>query len=248
MRCSLIVAAGLVLSLGLLAQAPPKNAVDITSLPATDTSAAPSATIAAPASVIRIYISNLSGADATALQGLLTQSLFESKKVVITENQANASLILQGRVVRILPPLPSPAHTSRRHSRHHPATGLADTTDPQVIKDLQGVKITNLDALNGGADTTADAATSLGADNADLGPGALTLPPLNFEQDSPADLGTYQFRLDLQLVSPDGDLVWMSGQGDQAPPFASAGKAVQAVVPAMLAAIAGLKPSTSPQP
>jgi hypothetical protein len=60
-----------------------------------------------------------------------------------------------------------------------------------------------------------------------------------------ADLSKYQYRLDLRLLNPQGDLVWMSGQGDQAPSFASAQTAVQATVTPLLAALTALQPAGS---
>lgn len=244
MRASLstvaaITIGALVMATGLLAQTPPKNAVDITATPATASqapAAAPSATIAAPASVVRVYISNLSGADAVALQGLLTQALFDSKRVVITENQSNASLTLQGRVLRQLPPAPKTTASRRSKTKsRRQSTTLPNLTDPTVVQDLGNV--VDLDHLNSGL-------------NSGLNPGPSTLPAfgLNNIDTSAADLNQYQFRLDLQLVNPQGDLVWMSGQGKQAPPFAAAGDAVNACVAPMLAAIASLTNAAQPQP
>lgn len=239
MRSFLITAIGLALALGTLAQGPPKNAVDITNLPATATQAqaAPGAAADASTGVIRVYIGTLNGADATAIQGLLTQALFESKKVVITENQGNASLILQGRVLRrAIPVSPTDKAGKKRRSRQSAAP---DTTDPSVIQDLealnQGGGVTNLD---GGAMGANSSLNSLGMPSlsADLNGG---------EQ----DLSQYQFRLYLQLVNPDGDLVWMSGEGGQAPPYSSAGDAVTATIQPMLTAIASLpKSSLNSQP
>lgn len=239
MRSFLITATGLALALGTLAQGPPKNAVDITNLPATATpvQTVPGAKAEAPSDVIRVYIGTLNGADATAIQGLLTQALFESKKVAITENQGNASLILQGRVLRRPIPAPPGDKTSKR--RRSPKATSADTTDPTVIQDLEALNqngsITNLDS---GAPGSSSAMNALG------------MPSLNADLNgSEQDLNQYQFRLYLQLVNPDGDLVWMSGEGGQAPPYSSVSDAVSAAVQPMLAAIAALpKSSLTPQP
>ncbi|TAN24587.1 MAG: hypothetical protein EPN33_02150 [Acidobacteria bacterium] len=239
MRSLLIPAIGLALTLGTIAQGPPKNAVDITNSPAigTQAQAAPRATADASSGVIRVYIGTLNGADATAIQGLLTQALFESKKVVITENQGNASVILQGRVLRRAIPV-SPVGKAGKKRRSHKAAA-PDTTAPSVIQDLQ--------ALNqGGSIRNLDNGT-LGGSSA---LNALGMPSLNTDLNGgEEDLSQYQFRLYLQLVNPDGDLVWMSGEGGQAPPFSSAGEAVNATVQPMLTAIASLpKSSFSSQP
>ncbi len=241
MRTFLIAVVGLGLGLSAAAQVPPKNAVDITHMPAAAPQSAPAAstTLDAPASVVRVYISNLAGADASALQGLLTQALFESKQVVITENQANASLTLQGQVVR--QPVPTPdSNVSTRDRKHKSrASHLPDGTDPAVIKDL--------DAVSGLALSNAVDLDDTGGSGTSSLPG-LGLNGLGNLVDSPADLRHYQFRLDLQLISPNGDLVWMSGQGDQAPPFAAAGGAVTSTVQPLLAAIAKMSPPAPPQP
>lgn len=200
---------GLSLGMGAAAQTPPANATDISSLPAP----APTAEVAAPAGVVRIYIDSLTGADAAALQGLLTQALFESKKVVITENQANASLTLKGRVLRQLPPA---AALPRKASAHRKARS-ATTAPPDMP-----AQVTDLDQLDAGVSQAAL-------------PIALDLNPTT-------DLSKYQYRLDLRLVDPQGDLVWMSGQGDQAPSFTPAQGAVQATVTPLLAALSALKP------
>lgn len=237
MRSILIPAIGLALTLSTMAQGPPKNAVDITNLPVAAAPAAnSSASAEASSGVIRVYIGSLNGADATAIQGLLTQALFESKKVVITENQGSASLILQGRVLRRPIPAAKTKKTSSRRSRKAP---IPDVTDPSVIQDLESLNqsgnLTNLD------DSTTGASSALNS---------LGMPALNADLNGgEEDLHQYQFRLYLQLVNPDGDLVWMSGEGGQAPPYSSAGEAVSATVQPMLTAIAALpKSSLSSQP
>ncbi|MGH9484599.1 MAG: hypothetical protein ACRD1F_06045 [Terriglobales bacterium] len=244
MRSILITAMGLALGVAALAQAPPKNAIDITHLPVTtaqSASAASTVPAVAPSGIIRVYIGSLSGADATPIQGLITQALFESKKVVITENQGSANFILQGQVLRRTPPAPIAATTTngktKRRSRRKAAA--SDTTDPSVIHDLQALnqsgEVTDLDnftAANDGSSLNAAGLTSLSMD-------------LGNRQE---DLSRYQFRLYLQLVSPDGDLIWMSGEGSQAPAFSPAGDAVNATVQPMLSAIANLpKTDTTPQ-
>jgi hypothetical protein len=202
-----------VLALGLMAAAqnPPANAVDITSPAA----AAPSAEVAAPAGVLRVYIDTLSGADASALQALLTQALFDSKKVVITENQSNASLVLKGQVLRQMPAAASSGRKDSRRRKSSAGAGAPTGLD---------VPVTDLDQTGGAS---------------------LPPSPLLLDMNPVADLSKYQYRLDLRLLNPQGDLVWMSGQGDQAPSFASAQTAVQATVTPLLAALTALQPASS---
>lgn len=96
-----------------------------------DITNAPAAAADAPASEIRVFIGRLTGVDATSIRGLLTQALFESKKVVITENQSNASLILQGRVLRRqIPVRPTAPGGQKRRARK---TRAADTTNSTVV-------------------------------------------------------------------------------------------------------------------
>ena len=199
------------LTAGAWAQTPPLGARDITNLPAngaaatgsTITPTAPSAQITAPASVVRIYIDSIAGADASALTGLINQSLFQSGQVVVTENQSNASVILKGTVVR------------EAVARTAGAGGSRGTT------------------------TRKPAATSA-AEGSDL---SLSLAPLpEFGTDSSdADLSRYRYRLNLRLVNPDGDLVWMSGQGREALPYAAADAAVGQTLAPMFKALTALE-------
>lgn len=184
------------LALGIQAQTPPANARDITQMPPASQVTAPSSEIAAPASVVRVYVDTLSGADASALAGLITQNLFQSKQVVITENQSNASLILKGTVLR--KPVPV-AGTKRGRTR--------------------------------GKSSSAEA-TDAGLASADL-------PPLG-NLGTPVDLSKYVYRLNLQVLNPNGDLVWMSGQGTEALPYQAAEAAVAQTLQPLLAAVAGL--------
>ncbi|MGN6593733.1 MAG: hypothetical protein ACTHJX_12625 [Terriglobales bacterium] len=210
MRHSGLIPLVLALGLGVAAQSPPVNAVDITS-PA----AAPSAEVAAPAGVLRVYIDALSGADASALQALLTQALFDSKKVVITENQSNASVELKGQVLR---QIPAAAAARGKDSRRRKSS--AGTKAPAGLD----IPVTDLDQTAGDS---------------------LPPSPLLLNTNPVVDLSKYQYRLDLRLLNPQGDLVWMSGQGEQAPSFASAQAAVQATVTPLLAALQALTPASS---
>lgn len=219
--CLLCLGCCLGLLAGLGAQTPPANAHDISSQlnnasvaasPST-AAAAPSAVVEAPASVLRVYVDNLTGADATAIAGLITQGLFQSKQIVVTQNQSNASLILQGSIERA--PVKPAARTASRTTHRRSATAAIDSSAPSGIT----APVVDLDAA-----ATPD----------------LTLPG---SLDAPVDLSKYQYRLDLRLVNPDGDLVWMSGRGAQALPLASADSAVQQTVAALLRQLASLTPT-----
>ncbi|MGH9481401.1 MAG: hypothetical protein ACRD1L_04860 [Terriglobales bacterium] len=229
MRGSLLLVVFSTLAAVALAQTPPVGAKDITQVPPAVPMAAPSATIAAPASVIRVYVENLGGSDAATLAGLITQSLFQSKKVVVTENESSASLILKGTVLRqpILTSVPSTASATHRSRTPPRRSASSSTTSPD------GLPVTSLDASDGAASGTT-------AGNSALSPG-LDLPPLP-GLDAPADLAHFRYRLDLQAVNPDGDLVWISGRGSQAPPFLGADDAVARALEPLLATLAQLKP------
>lgn len=210
---------------------PPAGARDITVMP--DSQTAPSATIAPPASVVRIYIENLSGADATALAGLITQALFQSKQVVVTTNESNASLILRGSVLR--EPIPHASDTSesaRRGAKRHGAPSSAASDNAPTSSPFgDSVNVTALPPLPGAAGS----ADSSGLGSAEDAAG-LALPSLG-GMDSPADLTQYRYRLNLELLNPSGDLLWMSGQGAQALPYQDADDAVSRTLTPMLTAV-----------
>ncbi|HEY7854835.1 MAG TPA: hypothetical protein VIC32_00205 [Terriglobales bacterium] len=197
------------LTAGAWAQTPPLGARDITNVPAngaampgsTITPTAPSTQIAAPASVVRIYVDNIAGADADALTGLINQSLFQSGQVVVTENQSNASVILKGTVAREAVARTAGAGGSARGTttRKPAATSAA-----------------------GGNDVSLAPLPGFGADSGDT------------------DLTRYRYRLNLRLVNPDGDLVWMSGQGREALPYAAADAAVGQTLAPMFKALTAL--------
>jgi len=218
---------GLTLVAAAGAQVPPAAARDITSMPETQAippapapgaagmSDAESTAVAPPATVLRVYIDTLTGADTTAISGLLAQALYQSKQVVVTENQSNASVIVRGAVVRESPP--APESTSRKHAttRQKSAAAAAHTTPPA------------------NADTSA----------ADVPPGmdldefSLSALPSSGAPDSAVDLSHYRYRLNLELLDPAGDVVWMSGRGEQAQPFQAAPAAVAQTVQALLGAL-----------
>ncbi|MGH9393525.1 MAG: hypothetical protein ACRD1E_05095 [Terriglobales bacterium] len=120
----------LVSALGAVAwsQTPPPGAKDISQDLATATASAPSAAIGAPASVVRVYVDNLTGADAQAVAGLLTQALFQSKLVVVTDQAANATVILKGRVER-KPIAKTSAKTVAGSARRTPKVRNLDALD-----------------------------------------------------------------------------------------------------------------------
>jgi hypothetical protein len=198
MKLHIRTAMGILFLAGLAAsawaQTPPLGARDITNLPAngaattgsTITPTAPSVQIAAPARVVRIYIDSIAGADASALTGLINQSLFQSGQVVVTENQSNASVILKGTVAREAVARTAGAGGSRGTTTRKPATTPAAEGSDLSLAPLPG----------------------FGTDSGDT------------------DLSRYRYRLNLRLVNPDGDLVWMSGQGREALPYAAADAAV----------------------
>ncbi|MGH9416405.1 MAG: hypothetical protein ACRD01_07240 [Terriglobales bacterium] len=206
------------------AQTPPANAKDINPSQTATTASTPSAVIAASPNVVRVYISNLSGADAAALNGLITQTLFQSQQVVVTTNQSNASLILQGRVLR----LPIAASKSASAKRRRPRAKPADS----------GPVVTDITALGDSGNAGAPNSSTLAGDDA-------ALSGLGLGMGTPDDLSHYHYQLQLQAVNPGGDLVWMSAQGDGALPFMPAEQAVGQTLASFLKAISAMK---SPQP
>lgn len=201
------------------AQTPPANAKNINAQPEAVDAAAPSATIKPPASVLRIYINPLSGLDAAALNGLVMQTLFQSQQVVVTTNQSNASLILQGRVLREPAAAATPPH--RRRPRAKPPAGINGN-------------VTDITALgNDGEGATAAASP--------LPDGDLALSGLSLDPNAPVNLNQYRYQLQLQAVNPDGDVVWMSGQGDEALPFLPAAQAVAQTLKPFLQTVTALK-------
>jgi len=209
---------------------PPNAAKDITNMqvpasaPAPTQAVAPTAVVAAPPSVLRVYIDTLQGSDAQALAGLIKQALFDSRQVVVTETESNASLILKGMVSR--EPLPE-AHRTSTASRRHSGARTASPGSPANVVDL--------DQLG----SSAGNATAL--DLASTGSGLPPLPGL----DSSTDLTKYHYRLDLEVVNPEGDLVWMSGRGRQALPYQGADDAVARTLSSLLTALPQLKAAAS---
>lgn len=216
MRFRWLLILALAAGFSALAQTPPANAKDITELPSASTAtpateSLPSAQVSAPPNMLRIYVDTLNGSDASALAGLITQTLFESKQVVVTNQRTNASLILQGSVVR--QPIPPPTASTR--SRRRPAA-TPDTAAPPTDSGLSEVSPADMALLNG------------------LSGGVAT------------DTRQYRYRLDLQVYNPNGDLVWMSGQGQQALPYEQADQAVQNTLKPLLTIIATWTPAPKP--
>lgn len=236
MRAMIALASSLVLAAAVAAQTPPTNARDITEMPAPANQAlpAPSANIAAPASVVRIYVANLSGADANALAGLITQSLFQSKQVVVTTNATNASLTLQGSVSR--QPIEETAAArrgSKARTRRSTGTASAGSRTEAASPFGDNAKVTELPPLGAGSDPA-----SMPAPGSDLLGGNLNLPLSGLgDMNASVDLSHYRYRLNLELVNPSGDLVWMSGQGRQALAYQDADDAVTRTLAPMLALV-----------
>ena len=194
---------------------PPQNAKDITQdVSAPGTALAPTAAINAPASVVRVYVDALTGADAQAMAGLITQALFQSKQVVVTDQSSNATVILRGRIERKPVAAPAAARPSKRTAKTP--------------------KVRNLDALDAATDGLPQATVP-----PDAGLSALPqLPDLN----ATSDLSQYTYRLDLQAVNPSGDLVWMSPLGNEALTFQPAESAVSATLQPLFTTLKSLSP------
>jgi len=239
MRGAVAGVLGLILVAAAGAQAPPAGARDITSTPemqampttppeAAGPSDAESTAVAPPATVMRVFIDTLTGADTTAISELLAQALYQSKQVVVTENQSNASVTVRGEVVRELPP--APRSTSRRHSTTRQKSATAATTMAPSTADDMG---------------TAEAAAPPGLNLNDFNLTALSSPEA---AGTPVDLSQYRYRLNLEILDPAGDVVWMSGRGTQAQPFQTSQAAVTQTVQAMLSALARLAAASPATP
>jgi|GEM_PF-2781101 len=209
------------LAVGIWSQTPPtppQNAKDITQdLSPSASALAPTATIAAPASVVRVYVDALTGTDAQAMAGLITQALFQSKQVVVTDQSSNATVILKGRIERKPLAAPPPTRTAKRGAKTP--------------------KVRNLDAL----DAAADGLPAAPPPNPGLDAGLSDLPPLP-DLGASTDLSQYTYRLDLQAVNPSGDLVWMSPLGTEALAFQPAESAVSATLQPLLSTLKSLAP------
>ncbi|HZT74119.1 MAG TPA: hypothetical protein VE996_10735 [Terriglobales bacterium] len=200
------------------------------------------AALAPNPNALRIYVQGLQGPDAEQIAGLIAQDLFQSKQVVVTENASNANLILKGVIYRRLdvPATAKSAHRrAQRRAATHRATAVSEPVgtsgdvsyiNPQAIPDAST-------GTGGGAAmppaSEYSASGMPGADTAlDLDP---NLPSLgSLLNPGPTDLSRYQYHLDLELIAPDGDLVWISNRGPGAPQFAAANQAVATSLQPML--------------
>lgn len=189
---------------------------------------------------LRIFVENLQGPDASQIAGLIEQNLFESKQVVVTENASNANLILKGVIYRQPVPEATPAKSRRRHGAL-PSRRAATAARESDSGDTAYINPKTIPDVNSGADDAVPAMpaglTAGGGATGDAsGPGYDDdLASLaNLANPGITDLGKYQFRLDLELVDPNGDLIWISSRGLKGPSFDSAGSAVQTSLAPML--------------
>lgn len=206
---------------------------------------------------LRVYVETPNGPDAQQIAGLMQQYLFESHQVVVTENESNASVILKGIVYR----QPKPAQLKRdaaRRRRQVRALAAARRREEQAIAQGRqpsqgsgnqegagqgGVSYINPNQIPSVGSSASSAGSSAGAAayggssvyNFGDGDGESGLPSMDsLLNPGLTDLQNYRYRLDLELVNPDGDLVWISGRGSQAPHFTSANQAVSQSLQPML--------------
>lgn len=203
---------------------------------------------------LRVFVQLPNGPDARQIAGLMQQYLFNSHAVVVTENASNASVILKGEIYRqpIAAAAPHASAAARRRARRAAARrraqeeqaaaaaadgAAADNGAVSYISPSQIPAPGSGASLNSGMNTD-NGASALGnavysAGNDDDGEyglpsmSSLLNPGLN-------DLHNYVYRLDLELVNPDGDLVWISGRGNEAPKFLNANAAVAQSLQPML--------------
>lgn len=202
------------------------------------------AALAPNPNALRIYVQGLQGPDADQIAGLIAQDLFQSKQVVVTENQGNANLILKGVIYRRVDVPATAAKFAHRRARRRAATHRATAATEAPLGSSGDVSYINPQAIpdagaGAGGGTALSTASEYGASGA---PGADTalgldpnLPSLGtLLNPGPTDLSRYQYHLDLELIEPDGDLVWISNRGLEAPPFAAANQAVATSLQPML--------------
>lgn len=200
---------------------------------------------------VRVYVQNLQGPDAEQIAGLLEQSLFQSGRVVVTENPSNAGAVLKGVIYRR--PVPA-AKTSRsrsarrRRSARAAASALATPpSDGASTGANAGVSYVNPNDIPTSAAVGGSAGSAMGQSSYSAAPNGgdfgdvdglvsnLGAPSLSsLLNPGLTDLTKYQYRLDLELVDQEGDLIWISGRGIDAPNFASANQAVAASLQPML--------------
>lgn len=222
---------------------PPLAAPPAPLAPAAEAAAGPALppALAPNPNALRLYVENLQGPDASQIAGLIEQNLFESKQVVVTENASNANLVLKGTIYRRLIPQRAVAKT-RRRPRHgasatRPATAGLQGPDDNGVTFVNPKTIPDANSPTDGAMVDGAMAADSGGNSYDSGQeyenqellslGSLANPGIT-------DLGKYQYRLDLELVDPNGDLIWISSRGLNGPSFSSANDAVEASLQPML--------------
>lgn len=203
---------------------------------------------------LRVFVQLPNGPDARQIAGLMQQYLFNSHAVVVTENASNASVILKGEIYRrpiAAAEAPHASAAARRRARQAAArrreqeeqaaaaaadggtagNGVSYISPSQIPAPGSGA------SLNSGmdADNSAGALTNAGYSAGDDDDGELGLPSMaSLLNPGLNDLHNYAYRLDLELVNPDGDLVWISGRGSEAPKFLNANAAVAQSLQPML--------------
>jgi hypothetical protein len=198
---------------------------------------------------LRVYVETPNGPDAQQIAGLMQQYLFESHQVVVTENESNASVILKGIVYRQPKPAQLKRDAARRRreeralaaARRREERAIAQGAQPSAGGGTQGgasyINPTQIPSV-GTASSGSAGAGSYGGGSAAFfgsGDGESSLPSMDsLLNPGLTDLHNYRYRLDLELVNPDGDLVWISGRGAQAPNFTSANQAVSQSLQPML--------------
>lgn len=189
---------------------------------------------------LRVFVQLPNGPDARQISGLMQQYLFNSHEVVVTENASNASVILKGTIYRQPLAATTPAASSsarrraRRRAEEEAAAAAADNGGVSYISPSQipapgsGASLNSTANLDSAYNATGDA--SLGSDD-----GEASLPSMaSLLNPGLTDLHEYHYRLDLELVNQDGDLVWISGRGNEAPKFQPANAAVAQALQPML--------------
>lgn len=202
---------------------------------------------------LRVYVETPNGPDAQQIAGLMQQYLFESHQVVVTENESNASVILKGIVYRQPKPAQLKRDAARRRreeralaaARRREERAIAQGGQPSAGGGNQGgasyinpTQIPSVGSTASSAGTAGAGAGSYGGGSAAFsggGDGESSLPSMDsLLNPGLTDLHNYRYRLDLELVNPDGDLVWISGRGAYAPRFTSANQAVSQSLQPML--------------
>lgn len=191
---------------------------------------------------LRVYVQLPNGPDARQIAGLMQQYLFNSHEVVVTENASNASVILKGTIYR-QPIAPKAASASARRRAQRLAARRRAAQAAAAAPDSGGVSYispSQIPAPGSGASLNSSASLDSAYNAAGDAPfadddGETSLPSMaSLLNPGLTDLHEYHYRLDLELVNPDGDLVWISGRGNEAPHFQPANAAVAQALQPML--------------